>query len=48
MAAPPNLLAPLLFPAGHLLTTSSFVPPHTAIVDAYQRKLADPDCPVSA
>ena len=31
---------------GTLLAASSFVPPYTALVDAYQRKLAGPDCPV--
>ena len=33
-------------PDGTLLTANSFVPPYTALVDAYQRKLAGPDCPV--
>ncbi|ESQ76351.1 hypothetical protein ABAC402_04430 [Asticcacaulis sp. AC402] len=31
---------------GTLLAANSFVPPYTALVDAYQRKLAGPDCPV--
>lgn len=31
---------------GTLLTANSFVPPYTALVDAYQRKLAGPDCPI--
>ncbi|ESQ91695.1 hypothetical protein ABAC460_04980 [Asticcacaulis sp. AC460] len=29
---------------GTLLAANSFVPPYTALVDAYQRKLAGPDC----
>jgi murein DD-endopeptidase MepM/ murein hydrolase activator NlpD len=31
---------------GTMLTALSFVPPYTALVDAYQRKLNGPDCPV--
>ncbi|MBW8879857.1 MAG: M23 family metallopeptidase, partial [Asticcacaulis sp.] len=33
-------------PDGTLLAANSFVPPYTALVDAYQRKLAGPDCAV--